>query len=156
VTNWLNDDEQRAWRNLIAVTTLLPSALDAQLRRDSELTNFDYWILAMLSETPERVLRMSDLADRSNSSLSRLSHAVGRLEERGYVVRSPLADDGRVNVATLTDAGWAKVVETAPGHVECVRSIVFDGLTSDQVAQMEAICGAILDRLTSRTEPAVR
>ncbi|MDH3307267.1 MAG: MarR family winged helix-turn-helix transcriptional regulator [Acidimicrobiia bacterium] len=156
MTNWLNDDEQRAWRNLIAVTTLLPSALDAQLRRDSELTNFDYWILAMLSETPERVLRMSDLADRSNSSLSRLSHAVGRLEERGYVVRSPLADDGRVNVATLTDAGWAKVVETAPGHVECVRSIVFDGLTSDQVAQMEAICGAILDRLTSRTEPAVR
>lgn len=156
MTNWLSDDEQRAWRNLIGVTTLLPSALDAQLRRDSELTNFDYWILAMLSEAPERVLRMSDLADRSNSSLSRLSHAVGRLEERGYVMRSPLADDGRVNVAALTDAGWAKVVDTAPGHVECVRSIVFDGLTTDQVAQMEAICGAILDRLTTRTEPVTR
>ncbi len=148
MTEWLTDDQQRAWRNLIGVATLLPASLDSNLRCDADLTGFDYWILAMLSESPERQLRMSALARQSNASLSRLSHAVARLESRGYVQKAPLADDGRVTVARLTDGGMAKVVETAPGHVAHVRDVVFRDLSPEQVAQLEDVCGSILGRLT--------
>jgi DNA-binding MarR family transcriptional regulator len=144
---WLSDDEQQAWRRLAAVCMLLPATLETQLQRDADLTHFGYWVMAMLSEAPGRALRMSELAALSNGSQSRLSHLVARLEQRGWVRRERSAADGRGYVATLTDEGYAKLVETAPGHVEEVRSRVFDALTPDQVSTMDDICTAILTRL---------
>ena len=146
-TQWLTEEQQRTWRRLAAVVTLLPGTLDSQMQRDAELTLFGYWVLAMLSEAPGRALRMSELAARSNSSQSRLSHMTARLEERGWIRRERASDDRRGNVAVLTDAGYAKVVTTAPIHVERVRSLIFDALTADQVDQLDRICAVLLDRL---------
>jgi DNA-binding MarR family transcriptional regulator len=144
---WLSDEQQRAWRKFTAVFTMLPAALDAQLQRDAEITHFGYWVLAVLSESPDHALRMSDLAARSNASLSRVSHVVARLEERGWVRRQPSEDDRRSNLAELTESGLDKIVATAPGHVETVRSLVFEALTGEQVQQLGDICRTILQRL---------
>lgn len=146
-TRWLSDDEQLAWRRLIAITTLLPYELDAQLRRDAHLSHFEYWMLAMLSESPDRALRMSELATRSNASQSRASHVVARLEQRGFVARERSTVDGRGNVARLTDEGLTRLQVVAPGHVDTARSLVLDALTLDQVEQLSAIAGAVLARL---------
>jgi DNA-binding MarR family transcriptional regulator len=153
-TRWLTDDEQHAWRRLAAVTELLPAALESQLQRDADVTHFGYWVMAMLSEAPNRSLRMSELAAMSNGSQSRLSHLVARLEDRGWVRRERVGEDGRGYLAILTDDGLAKVVDTAPGHVEEVRSLVFDTLTPDQIHHLSEICGALLTRLTSPTSHA--
>jgi DNA-binding MarR family transcriptional regulator len=147
VTRWLTDEEQRAWRRFGAVTMLLPAALESQLQRDSGLTHFGYWVLAMLSESPERSLRMSELAALAHGSQSRLSHLVARLEERGWVRRERACDDGRGFTAVLTDAGYDMIVSAAPGHVEEVRRLVFDALTPEQVNALDAICAAIVARL---------
>jgi DNA-binding MarR family transcriptional regulator len=144
VTRWLTDDEQRAWRKLAAVTMLLPAALESQLQRDADLTHFGYWVLAMLSEAPGRALRMSELAGMAYGSASRLSHLMGRLEQQGYVRRERVGDDRRGYLAVLTETGHAKVVATAPGHVEEVRARVFDRLTPAQIAELDEICSAIL------------
>jgi DNA-binding MarR family transcriptional regulator len=144
---WLTDKQQRAWRKFAAVFTVLPAALDTQLQRDADLTHFGYWVLSVLSEHPEHALRMSDLATRSNASLSRVSHVVARLEERGWVRRQPSPDDRRGNIAVLTKAGHEKIVAAAPGHVEIVRSLVFDALTDQQVGQLDEICAAVLERV---------
>ncbi|HST83992.1 MAG TPA: MarR family winged helix-turn-helix transcriptional regulator [Kineosporiaceae bacterium] len=144
---WLDDHEQRAWRRFAAVMTLLPAALDAQLQRDASLTHFAYFTLAMLSEAPGRALRMSELAARSSSSPSRLSHTISRLEERGWVHRVRATEDGRGQVAELTDEGFAALVRTAPGHVAAVRDYVIDALTEEQVSQLNEISRAVLARI---------
>jgi DNA-binding MarR family transcriptional regulator len=144
---WLDEREREAWVRLGSLIQLLPAALDTQLRRDSDVTHFEYWVLAMLSEAPERTLRMTALAERTSATLSRLSHVVSRMEERGLVERRPCPSDRRATNATLTDVGYAKLVDTAPGHVEAVRELVFDGLTSTQVDQLTEICEAILLRV---------
>jgi DNA-binding MarR family transcriptional regulator len=144
---WLSDEEQQAWRRLAAVLELLPGALDAQLVRDAGLTHFDYLALAMLSEAPDRTLRMSALAAGTNATLARLSNVVRRLEGRGLVRRVPSPDDGRATDVVLTDAGWDKVVGTAPGHVGTVRRLVFDALDPSQVDQLRVIGEQLLARL---------
>ena len=146
-TRWLDDDEQRAWRRLATVMTLLPAALDAQLQRDATLTHFAYFTLAMLSEAPGRALRMSELAARSSSSPSRLSHTIARLESRGWVRRQRASEDGRGQVAELTDEGYTALVATAPGHVAAVREYVLDALTPEQVSQLNELCTALLTKL---------
>lgn len=144
---WLDGDEQRAWRKFAAVFTLLPASLDAQLQHDAGLTHFAYFALAMLSEAPDRALRMSELAARSSSSPSRLSHTISRMENRGYVRRTRATDDGRGQVAQLTEEGLAALVGMAPGHVGAVRRHVFDALTPEQVSQLDEICTALLGTL---------
>lgn len=144
---WLDDREREAWVRLGSLIQLLPAALDTQLRRDSDITHFEYWVLAMLSEAPERTLRMTALAERTSSTLSRLSHVVSRMEDRGLVERRPCPADRRATNATLTDGGWQKLVATAPGHVEAVREYVFDALTDDQVAELTEITEALLQRV---------
>src|SRR3954468_17818334 len=144
---WLSDDELAAWVRLVAVVELLPGVLDGQLRRDADLTNFDYYVLAMLSEAPPRTLRMTALAARTNATLPRLSHVVRRLEERGLVERSACPQDARATNARLTDEGWQKLKATAPGHVATVREHVIDALTPEQVEQLSGIAAAILQRL---------
>jgi len=135
----LDDREQEAWRALVGVLIQLPAELDRQLRRDAELSHFEYQVLAGLSEAPGRTLRMSVLAERSEGSLPRLSQVVARLEQRGWVQRSTDPADGRYTLATLTDDGWDKVVATAPGHVEAVRRLVFDPLSTHQRDQLRSI-----------------
>ncbi|KUL40480.1 MarR family winged helix-turn-helix transcriptional regulator [Actinoplanes awajinensis] len=136
---WLSSEEREAWFALMGLFMRLPAALDAQLHRDAELSHFEYGILAGLSETPSRTLRMSVLAVLAEGSLARLSQAVGRLEKRGWVRRTTDPDDGRYTLAVLTDEGWDKVTATAPGHVAEVRSLVFDQLTKAQTRQLRDI-----------------
>ena len=144
---WLSPRELRTWMRLPAVSELLPGVLDAQLQRDAQLTHFEYLVLAMLSEAPDRTLRMTDLALKTNATLPRLSHVVKRLEGRGYVERSPCPEDRRATLAVLTDAGWDKVVATAPGHVDTVREHIIDRLTPEQVDQLDQIARSILESL---------
>ena len=146
-TPWLDRRQLRAWIRLAAVLELLPTVLDGQLRRDADLTHFDYYVLAMLSEAPGRTLRMTELARRTNATLPRLSHVAARLESRDLVTRSPCPVDRRATNAQLTEAGWAKVQEAAPGHVVTVRHHVIDPLTDEQIDQLAAIGDAILARL---------
>ncbi|BEP15673.1 MarR family winged helix-turn-helix transcriptional regulator [Acidothermaceae bacterium B102] len=145
--HWLDPAERAAWLALTGILFRLPSALDSQMQRVAGLSNFEYLVLAMLSETPTQTLRMSQLAVISNGSLSRLSHVVARLERQGYVRREQGPADGRSINAVLTDEGLAKVVATAPGHVNYVRHLVFDGLTEEQVASLEQIGRSILERI---------
>ena len=146
-TRWLDAEERAAWLRLVAVVELLPGVLDAQLRRDSTLSHFDYFVLAMLSEAPGRTLRMTALAQRTSATLPRLSHVVQRLEARGLVERFPCPEDRRATNARLTAVGWDAVVAAAPGHVATVREHVLDPLSRSQVKQLTAIGDALLTRL---------
>lgn len=145
--NWLDEHEMAAWLRLVAIAELLPGVLDSQLRRDAGLSHFEYFVLAMLSEVPDRTLRMTALAQRTNATLARLSHVVRRLEDRALVERSPCPDDARATNAHLTDAGWDLVVAAAPGHVANVRAHVLDGLTTEQVRHLAEVGDALLSRL---------
>jgi DNA-binding MarR family transcriptional regulator len=146
-TQWLSEDEQRAWRGLLESTRLLFDVLDRQLSADSSMPVGYYEILVNLSEAPDRTARMGELAARTRSSRSRLSHAVDRLEERGWIERRDCATDRRGQVASLTDAGFAALAAAAPGHVEAVREHVIDRLTPEQVVQLEQITTAIITGL---------
>lgn len=144
---WLDAEEQRVWRAFLAATQLLNDRLDQELQHNSGIPHTYYEVLVRLSEVPERRLRMSELADRSLSSRSRLSHAVARLEEAGWVRRESCPTDRRGQLAVLTDAGFAALEAAAPGHVEGVRQHLFDPLTPEQVKQLGEICTAVVDHL---------
>jgi DNA-binding MarR family transcriptional regulator len=143
-TRWLSDDEQRAWRAYLEATNLLFDALDRQMQQDSDMPHAYYEILVRLSESPERSMRMSELAIATRSSRSRLSHAVARLEERGWVERVECPTDRRGQVAHLTDQGFATLAAAAPGHVEMVHRHVVDRLTPEQIKQLAEIGEAIV------------
>lgn len=144
---WLADYEQEAWLALANVMMRLPGVLDAQLQRDAGISHFEYVVMARLSMSPGRALRMSVLAEHVQASLSRLSQAVSRLERRGWIRRGPDPDDGRYTVAALTDDGMNKVVATAPGHVAEIRRYVFDRLSPAQVGQLGTLSELILQAL---------
>lgn len=146
---WLSDEQLDTWMAYVAVTALLDATLDRQLQRDSGMPHAYYQILAMLSEVPGRTLRMSDLAEITQSSQSRLSHAVARLEANGWVRRVPCPDDRRSTLAQLTDEGFAVLAEAAPGHVATVRRHIFDRITPEQVGQLGAIFEQVLGGLES-------
>lgn len=146
-TRWLDRDELAAWVRLVAITELLPGVLDAQLRREAGLTHFEYFTLAMLSESPRRTLRMTALAAQTNATLPRLSHVVTRLQQRELVTRFPCPEDARATNVRLTRAGLRAVRAAAPGHVTTVRDRVLDALTPEQVGQLGTIAEAILQRL---------
>jgi DNA-binding MarR family transcriptional regulator len=147
MTQWLDEDQQRAWLKLAGVMLKLAPALDSALQREGELTHFDYLCLAMLSERDDRTLRMSELAATVNASLSRLSHVIKKLEARGWVQRTPCPESRRVTLVSLTEDGWQVLVRAAPGHVETVRSLVFEGLSAADVAHLERIAGHIVARV---------
>ena len=142
--DWLSDEQQAAWRPLVALLLRLPAVLDAELQRDAGINHFDSLVLSGLSEAPGRTLRMSELAAMANSSLSRLSHVVSRLENKGWVRREPCPGDGRFINAVLTDDGWQKVAATAPGHVAAVRELLIDLLSEEEFEQLGAISHKVL------------
>jgi len=143
-TRWLTEEEQRTWRLFLQACESVFAATDAQLARDSGLPHGYYEILVHLSETPNRALRMTQLAKASTYSKSRLSHAVARLEERGWVQRRDCPTDRRGQIAQLTDEGFAALAAAAPGHVDQVRRSLMDVLTPDQVEQLGEISAAII------------
>ncbi len=140
---WLDPDELAAWRNLSSVLLLLPGHLDESLAEHG-LTFFDYSILVALAASDDRTRRLSDLASSTQGSLSRMSHAAKRLEQRGWLRREPSPDDGRVTLARLTEEGMATLERAAPSHVMSVRRAVFDGLDDRQVDQLTIIAASIV------------
>ena len=147
---WLTAAEVDSWLSVVRLMTWLAWSVDQQLRRDSNLGMVEYQVLAMLSDAPERTMRMSSLAQVTNASLSRLSHLVKRLEERGFVRREPDPADGRFTNAILTDEGFQTLADAAPGHVAHVRSLVIDVLSPEQVRRL----GLAADRIMSRIDRA--
>jgi DNA-binding MarR family transcriptional regulator len=144
---WLNDEEQAAWRAFIDAIRLFTGEIDRELQRDSGLNHAYYQILVTLSEAPERTLRMSDLAAMTLTSRSRLSHAVARLEEAGWVERRSCPSDKRGSFAVMTGQGFAVLEMAARGHVEAVRRNLFDVLTPCQVRQLGEISGVLRNAL---------
>jgi DNA-binding MarR family transcriptional regulator len=142
---WLTDEDQQAWRRFVQVLVKVPAALENQLQHDAGLTHMGYMVLFTLSERDDRRLAMSRLAKLASASLSRLSHVVARLEAQGWVRRERDPEDGRVQIAVLTDRGYAKVVESAPGHAEAVQQLVFDRLSPAQVRQLSKVCESLLE-----------
>jgi DNA-binding MarR family transcriptional regulator len=147
MSRWLNAEEQRAWRAYVEASKVLFDALDRQLQRDADMPHAYYEILVALSEAEGRTMRMSELAERTLSSRSRLSHAVSRLEERGWVRREECATDRRGHNACLTDDGFAVLAAAAPGHVSAVRANMVDALSADQLQQLATICRTIVERV---------
>src|SRR3954469_15579926 len=147
MTRWLTDEELSSWMPLIGVVLRLGAALDSQLQRDSDLTHFDYLCLAMLSEHENHLTSMSELAGRTNSSLSRLSHVISKLERRGFVSRCRSEVSRRVTMVRMTEEGDAVLGAAAPGHVERVRALVFDGLPPDDVEALGRIMRHVLHRI---------
>lgn len=154
---WLNDEELELWLKLVGLSMLMPSAVETQLKRDAGINLFEYHVLAMLSEADQHSRLMTDLAFHTNSTLSRLSHVVTRLEGQGWVKRAACETDGRATNVMLTDAGWEKVKSTAPGHVAAVRDLIFDPLNQKQVKQLNEALQPILESVDTeqrRPKPA--
>ncbi|MCU1660500.1 MAG: regulatory protein MarR [Pseudonocardia sp.] len=143
---WLDDEQQQLWQDLLTVVIALPTLLDRQLQRDEGISNFEYSVMARLSMTETRTKRLSDLASECNSTQPRLSKVMVRFEQHGWVTRCPDPDNGRYTLATLTGAGLRKVADSAPAHVERVRQMVFDPLTTAQQRHL----GAALARIAAQ------
>lgn len=146
---WLDDREGRAWRAFLLGTQLLMDQLDRELLQEAGIPHAYYAIMVVLSEQPHRALRMSEIADHLRFSKSRLTHAIGRLEERGWVERVACSTDRRGQFAVLTDAGQEALRLAAPTHVAGVRAHLFDRLTPEQVEQLRVIGEAIAGPLMS-------
>jgi DNA-binding MarR family transcriptional regulator len=150
---WLTGAEEAAWRALALVMHQLRWALECQLEHDCGLSYIEYHCLARLSEVPDHTLRMSELAAVTNASLSRLSHLVSRLEQRGMVRREPDPTDGRFTNAILTDAGYAKLVDSAPAHVAAVRALVIDEFSASELRQLRKTAERIVARIDAVDPP---
>jgi DNA-binding MarR family transcriptional regulator len=144
---WLTAAELESWLSVVRLTIWLPWAIDQRLRRDADLGLVEYQVMAMLSTAPGRTRRMSSLARLTNVSLSRLSHLVTRLESRGFMLREPDPADGRFTNAILADNGYRKLVETAPGHVAYVRSLVIDALSATELRRLGLVAERIISRI---------
>jgi DNA-binding MarR family transcriptional regulator len=152
---WLDDEQQSSWRAFAAATGKLRWALECQLQRDAGLSFVEYHALARLSENPDHTMRMSELAEVTIASLSRLSHLVKRLERRDLVRREPDPDDGRYTNALLTPAGWRLLTASAPAHVAKVRELVIDALTPAELRHLRTASERILERIeASDRKPA--
>jgi DNA-binding MarR family transcriptional regulator len=148
---WLNDEQQDTWRAFNAAMHKLRWALECQLQEDAGLSFIEYHALARLSENPGNTMRMSELADVTNASLSRLSHLITRLERRQLVRREPDPADGRYTNAILTPAGLRLLTASAPAHVARVRELVIDALTSAQLRQLRTASEQILQQIETST-----
>jgi len=147
---WLDADQQQTWRHLVALMLTLPAALESDLQRTAGLTMFEYLVLANLSEADDATLRMTELAYRASSSLSRLSHVVSRLAKRGWVLKRPCTNDGRVSEVVLTEGGRAMVVQAAPDHARRVQELVIEPLTQRQLKALGDSAAAVVERIAQR------
>ena len=144
----LNEDEDLVWRSLMLLVFTLPRGLGDDLQRSCGLSSTEYSVLMHLSESPERQLTMSDLADRTNLSPSRISRVIAEMARLRLVERRPGSVDGRTTIATLTNAGTATLKRAWPHHLRSVRERAFDQLTPEEVRTL----GPILARLASAAD----
>ncbi len=147
-TRWLSPSEQQSWRAWLAAGAAIAERTEQDMKRENDLSMAEYEILVQLSETPCRRLRMTDLADRTLASKSRLSHQVARMEQAGLVVREGCPEDRRGSYAVLTDMGWNRLVAAAPSHVECVRRYLLDALTAEEFA----LLGALSEKVVAHSQ----
>ena len=147
MTHWLDAEQQQHWRAWIAANVLLTDAFSRDLQESHGLTLADYEILVRLSESADRRMRMSELAEVTLSSRSRLSHQIDRMERAGFVERVPCTDDKRGFFAALTNTGWDKLVAAAPIHVGSVRERIVDVLTPEEFAALGQASKRLLDHL---------
>ena len=152
MTRWLTEDEQGSWRAWLSASLLLQDRLNSELQAEQGLSMADYEILVRLSESPERRLRMSTLADTTLSSRSRLSHQIDRMEKAGLVERQSCSDDRRGAYAVLTDTGWKALVAAAPDHVAAVLEHLVDQLTPQEFAALGSACRKVADHLTATAD----
>ena len=153
MSRWLTEEEQRAWRGLLRMTSQLNARMNRQLQDDYGISLADYDVLVVLSEAPESRLRVFEITDALAWEQSRVSHQLARMQRRALVARQECAADARGAFAVLTESGRAAIERAAPAHVETVRQLVFDGLSRDQLAVLTAITSDVLDRLQA-TRPA--
>lgn len=147
----LSRDHLVAWASVATVLERLPAALDAQLRRDHDLSHYEHGLLFALDTSPDRSLRMSTLAGYASSTLSRLSRAISRLEKKGWVQRTADPTDGRFTLAILTDDGHDLVVRSTPAHHALVEELVFAPLTEPQVQELATISALIATAIDPTT-----
>lgn len=147
---WLDDDQQQAWRHVVGLLMMLPAAIDSDLQRNAGLSLYEYLVLANLSEAPDGMLQMSDLAHRANSSLSRLSHLISRLEQRGWVSKRPCENDRRASRVVLTATGKKKIRAAAPGHAQLVQELVVQPLSRAQLKQLGEAAAAVVEAIDDR------
>jgi len=150
---WLTPEELGSWLSLVKLMTWLPWSIDQQLQHDAGLATVEYQVLACLSQSPQRTMRMSRMAVFTNASLSRLSRVVKRLEDRGLVRRETDPSDGRFTNAILTDDGLRTIEEAAPAHVAHVRSLVIDVLSAEQLRRLGSTAERILSRIDTSGVP---
>lgn len=155
MTRWLSNDEQQLWRNWVAASTLLPDRLHRDLQESHDISLADYEILTRLSDSPDRRVRMSELADMSLSSRSRLSHQIDRMEKAGLVTRQMCTEDRRGQWCVMTKAGWDLLVKAAPTHVESVRRHLVDLLSAEQFMALGEACAIVADKIQPNFIPRV-
>ena len=148
MTRWLNEEEQLHWRAHVTMMALLQERLGHELQRAHGLSIQDYEIMVRLSESENHSIRMSELADRTQASRSRLTHQIDRLERMGYIRRERAESDNRGRLAILTDEGMAALVSAAPTHVEGVRTHLLDQLTPEQYREFGLACAAVAVHLS--------
>jgi DNA-binding MarR family transcriptional regulator len=149
MSRWLTDDEQRAWRGLLLMTSQLNARMNRQLLQDYGISLADYEVLVVLSEAPAGRLRVFEVADALAWEQSRVSHQLARMQRRGLIVRQDCSSDARGAFAVLTEVGRAAIERAAPAHVETVRQLVFDGLSRDQLTALTEMTAGVLDRLAA-------
>jgi DNA-binding MarR family transcriptional regulator len=149
MSRWLTEEEQRAWRGLLLMTSQLNARMNRQLLQDYGISLADYEVLVVLSEAPAGRLRVFEVADALAWEQSRVSHQLARMQRRGLIARQDCASDARGAFAVLTEAGRAAIERAAPAHVETVRQLVFDGLTQDQLTTLTEVTSCVLDRLAA-------
>ena len=149
MNRWLTEEEQRAWRGLLRMTSQLNARMNRQLLQDYGISLADYEVLVALSEAPAGRLRVFEVADTLSWEQSRVSPQHAPMPRRGLITREDCASDARGAFAVLTEAGRAAIEQAAPAHVETVRQLVFDGLTHDQLTALTGITTRVLDRLAA-------
>ena len=153
---WLDEREQRAWRGLLNMHAQLTLELGRQLQRDTDLSTADYGVLVHLSEAPDHELRAFELGDALQWEKSRLSHQLKRMEQRGLVERRACPTDARGAHVAITPVGLRTIEQAAPAHVEQIRLLFFDAITTDQVEQLATIAEAVLANLANDPNSAAR
>ena len=149
MSRWLTEEEQRAWRGLLRMTSQLNARANRLLLQEYGISLADYEVLVALSEAPEGRLRVFEVADALAWEQSRVSHQLARMQRRGLITREGCATDARGAFAVLTTVGRATIERAAPAHVEQVRQLVFDELSHEQVSALTEITTRVLDRLAA-------
>ena len=144
---WLTAQEEHLWRGWLKLNTELASTLQRELQVDAGLSMPDFEVLVHLTDNPDGRVRVTDLAGLLHWERSRVSHHVKRMEGRGLVQRVECSEDGRGAFVVITLRGRAAIEEAAPGHVEAVRRLMFDALSTEENAALAAVIDKLLARL---------